>query len=153
MREHTPQGSLGTPLVIRPQATARPIVILPMLLATLMAAGLCCLLFAAGPHAPMNAPDLAAVPPAQAGTLASLPDENVGTSKASPAADPVPLGPEEVLEVQKRLQALQFDPGPIDGVAGPRTTSAIQRFQADKAQTQSGLLDRELLDDLRNRKR
>jgi peptidoglycan hydrolase-like protein with peptidoglycan-binding domain len=124
-----------------------------MLLATLTAAGLCCLLFAAGPHAPMNAPDLAAVTPAQAGTFASPSDENVATSKASPGADTVPLSPEEVLEVQTRLQALQFDPGPIDGVAGPRTTSAIQRFQAGKGQTRSGLLDRELLDDLRSRKR
>lgn len=33
------------------------------------------------------------------------------------------------LDVQKRLKALGFDPGPIDGKTGPRTLRAIKAFQ------------------------
>ena len=31
--------------------------------------------------------------------------------------------------IQMRLRNLGFDPGPIDGIVGPRTTAAIRAFQ------------------------
>ena len=37
---------------------------------------------------------------------------------------------EELTGVQGRLANLGFDPGPIDGVAGPKLKAAIERFQA-----------------------
>lgn len=36
---------------------------------------------------------------------------------------------DDVLEVQKKLQAKGFDPGPIDGIFGSQTTDAVRRFQ------------------------
>lgn len=37
---------------------------------------------------------------------------------------------ETVLDLQRRLTALGFNPGPIDGARGPKTTAAIKAFQA-----------------------
>jgi peptidoglycan hydrolase-like protein with peptidoglycan-binding domain len=34
-----------------------------------------------------------------------------------------------VRKVQAALQAKRFDPGPIDGVVGPRTRAAVSKFQ------------------------
>jgi peptidoglycan hydrolase-like protein with peptidoglycan-binding domain len=42
---------------------------------------------------------------------------------------------DDVLEIQKKLQAKGFDPGPIDGIFGSKTDSAVRRFQeANKLQ-------------------
>lgn len=38
-----------------------------------------------------------------------------------------------VLEIQRRLLALGFDPGPVDGAWGPRTRSALKSFQRARA--------------------
>ena len=35
----------------------------------------------------------------------------------------------EVHELQARLRALKFDPGPLDGISGPLTSAAVRRFQ------------------------
>ena len=35
----------------------------------------------------------------------------------------------EVHELQIRLRALKFDPGPLDGIKGPLTSAAVRRFQ------------------------
>ncbi len=76
---------------------------------------------------------------------------------AQPPDAPAPqqagaLSDGEVQEVQNRLQGLQLDPGPADGVAGPQTISAIQRYQSGKGQTPTGQLDRQLLESLRRDK-
>jgi peptidoglycan hydrolase-like protein with peptidoglycan-binding domain len=34
--------------------------------------------------------------------------------------------------VQRKLKALGFDPGPVDGVFGARTKAAVTRFQASR---------------------
>lgn len=39
------------------------------------------------------------------------------------------LSESKLLQVQKRLKILGFDPGPLDGEAGPRTSDAIIRFK------------------------
>lgn len=44
-------------------------------------------------------------------------------------------------EVQKSLQKKGFDPGPIDGVVGPRTQDAIMRFQRAHNLAASGKID------------
>jgi peptidoglycan hydrolase-like protein with peptidoglycan-binding domain len=41
-----------------------------------------------------------------------------------------PLSPEEVRSFQARLKAAGFYTGPVDGVAGPKTRSAVLRLQA-----------------------
>jgi peptidoglycan hydrolase-like protein with peptidoglycan-binding domain len=39
------------------------------------------------------------------------------------------LNEEKIRRAQQALQAKGFDPGPIDGVIGPRTEDAIRNFQ------------------------
>jgi hypothetical protein len=44
-----------------------------------------------------------------------------------------------VLDIQQDLKALGYDPGPLDGRNGPRTTAAVKRFQADNGLAVDGL--------------
>jgi len=55
----------------------------------------------------------------------------------------------EVMEIQTRLKAAGLDPGPLDGISGGLTASAIKEYQASKGKPQTGKLDRELLSQLR----
>jgi peptidoglycan hydrolase-like protein with peptidoglycan-binding domain len=43
--------------------------------------------------------------------------------------------------VQQRLRRLGFDPGPIDGVVGRRTTRAVSAFQAHHGLEATGVID------------
>ena len=67
-------------------------------------------------------------------------------SAVTPSA---PLTFEEVRDVQDRLKALAFDPGPSDGIPGPLTTTAIKKYEAARRRTETGNLDRSLLEALR----
>jgi hypothetical protein len=44
----------------------------------------------------------------------------------------------EVHELQIRLRALKFDPGPLDGVKGPLTSAAVRRFQESQGDRATG---------------
>jgi peptidoglycan hydrolase-like protein with peptidoglycan-binding domain len=48
---------------------------------------------------------------------------------------------EQVKNVQKALLDKGMDPGPIDGVMGPKTTAALKAFQKDQKLAESGRLD------------
>ena len=48
---------------------------------------------------------------------------------------------EQVKSVQKALQGKGMDPGPIDGVMGPKTMAALKAFQKDQKLPESGRLD------------
>ena len=50
-------------------------------------------------------------------------------------------GAEQVKALQQALQAKGVDPGPIDGIMGPKTTEALKAFQKDQKLTESGRLD------------
>ena len=52
-------------------------------------------------------------------------------------------------EVQKRLQGFGFNPGPADGVAGRMTAGAVMNYQQSRGQPQTGDIDRDLLEQLR----
>lgn len=41
--------------------------------------------------------------------------------------------------MQARLHGLGYNPGPVDGVVGPRTKAALQRYQRDYGLLESGL--------------
>ena len=41
-----------------------------------------------------------------------------------------PLSKQEIRQIQARLKAAGFDPGPIDGILGPKTRSVLLRVQA-----------------------
>lgn len=94
------------------------------------------------PLPPISAiPSTSAVaPPAVAETIPALPERK-------PGADI--LTNDEVRETQAWLKAFGFDPGPIDGYAGARTTAAVKRYQAARGTEETGQLDRTLLRQVR----
>jgi hypothetical protein len=57
-----------------------------------------------------------------------------------PPATAVPID-WRIGQAQDRLHAAGFDPGPLDGILGPRTREAIRRFQASRGLPGTGALD------------
>jgi peptidoglycan hydrolase-like protein with peptidoglycan-binding domain len=55
---------------------------------------------------------------------------------------------DNVLRMQIALDALGFNPGPIDGLLGPRTTAAIKKYQQTTAMPITGQLTDEQIDAL-----
>ena len=53
-----------------------------------------------------------------------------------------------VMYVQLRLNALGYDAGPADGIAGPKTRAAIEAFQSSERITIDGELSRGLVENL-----
>jgi peptidoglycan hydrolase-like protein with peptidoglycan-binding domain len=87
------------------------------------------------PADPEHAPDVpeAAEPPPGAEIAAarvlSAPEGN-GSDEAVPESPPVdPVRIEQVKALQRQLGVLGFDPGPVDGRYGPRTTDAVKHLQ------------------------
>lgn len=46
-----------------------------------------------------------------------------------------------VFKTQKKLQELGYNPGPLDGIWGPKTESALKKFQYDNSVSITGKLD------------
>lgn len=44
-------------------------------------------------------------------------------------------------DVQQRLHDLGYDPGPVDGMAGPKTRAALGAFQKDRGLRPTGRMD------------
>jgi Putative peptidoglycan binding domain len=114
--------------------------------------------------APVAAPPAVAAAPAEpappvmvaAAQPTVLPDATATAPPTAPAPSsaavppaPEPLRGEEVREIQKRLQGFGFNPGPADGVAGRMTAAAVQSYQQSRGQPQTGDIDRDLLEQLR----
>lgn len=59
---------------------------------------------------------------------------------------------QQTREAQQLLTDLGYDPGPIDGQYGRRTSEAIKSFQRDIGLTQDGLVSNDLLNSLNNAK-
>jgi localization factor PodJL len=55
----------------------------------------------------------------------------------APVGEPSPSDPPAVEYVQRKLAELGYDPGPPDGVMGPRTVAAIKSFKEDRGMTPS----------------
>jgi len=88
--------------------------------------------------------------PAEIVAVAPTPAVQAAPAPASePAAVPIRLQRDEVREVQARLRAFGFNPGPPDGSAGPLTRSAVARYQQSRGQPQTGAADRDFLEQLR----
>ncbi|MCX4186618.1 peptidoglycan-binding domain-containing protein [Methylophaga sp. OBS4] len=63
------------------------------------------------------------------------PDDQAKTEMPAITAAPASgnnLGPQQLKRVQLNLQKLGYDPGPADGVMGPKTTQAISQFEKDR---------------------
>jgi DNA-binding NarL/FixJ family response regulator len=87
---------------------------------------------------------MAAVGPAAAQAAAAA-DSQQALFEPAPTA----LRRDEAREVQARLRSFGFNPGQVDGTPGAMTEDAIMRYQQSRGQPQSGKVDRELLDQLR----
>lgn len=62
-----------------------------------------------------------------------------------PIAKPVKITPSVVKATQQKLTEDGYQPGPADGVMGPNTRAALQKFQSDQGLNASGRLDQETL--------
>lgn len=58
--------------------------------------------------------------------------------------------PFTVSELQRRLNSLRYNAGPVDGVIGERTTSALKAFQSDRGLDITGYQDRATIQALRH---
>jgi hypothetical protein len=102
--------------------------------------------------APLATAPLAPLPPAPPPATASS-EATAEPAKPNPqstsTAGARPLSSDEVREMQAWLKAFGFDPGPLDGLPGSRTTAAVKRYQAARQAEETGLLDRSLLRQVR----
>lgn len=140
----TPAGST-TPIPIAPATTQTATLSSPAAPTTTQTAPL------PPPAAPVTVQATAsASPTAPATAQAATPPSSIVETAAVPSdLEPPPLHQNEVREVQSRLRSFGFNPGPIDGVAGTMTQMAVTGYQQSRDLQQTGLLDRELLEQLR----
>ena len=60
--------------------------------------------------------------------------------------DAVPnLSEENIRQVQEALRKKGFDPGPVDGIFGPKTEEAVRNFQDRYGMKASGKIDNQTL--------
>jgi peptidoglycan hydrolase-like protein with peptidoglycan-binding domain len=83
----------------------------------------------------------------EAEAAAALRDEATEQTKAADAAVPKPTR-ETILTAQKLLAALGYEPGPLDGLDGPKTRGAVRRYQADAGLPSNGLVTEALVEKL-----
>jgi hypothetical protein len=72
---------------------------------------------------------------------------NRAVAEATPSQ--VRLERNKIQEVQTRLRSFGFNPGPIDGAVGTKTAEAVIKYQQARGQLQTGTVNRELLEQLR----
>lgn len=74
--------------------------------------------------------------------LAARPGDVATGADAAPAAVmAAPLSPLAVRNVQARLRAMGFYRGPVDGIWGPRTQAAVERFQQGRSLQVNGQIN------------
>jgi peptidoglycan hydrolase-like protein with peptidoglycan-binding domain len=72
-------------------------------------------------------------------------------SSAAAATDPLimdsapSLNQDSIRQVQQALQKKGFDPGPVDGLFGPKTKEAVRNFQDRYGMNASGDIDNQTL--------
>jgi hypothetical protein len=94
--------------------------------------------------------------PSGTGTLTERPGDT-GRSQMKDAAGAMEkdntaggkkMNASQVRKVQEALKARGMDPGPIDGIFGPRTRQALRDFQKQESIAETGQLNRETLEKL-----
>jgi hypothetical protein len=95
--------------------------------------------WAAGAGAQTAAPSLPPIPKAKQQQAL----QSDGGATANLAS--IPLGHDDIREVQNQLIALGFDPGPADGVIGPATTDAAEQYYKSRGGNGQVAIDEELL--------
>jgi hypothetical protein len=130
-------------------ALAEPVTLLPMAAATPTPAP-------PGPASPSSTPsssspatDVAYLPAVVPAAVQAAAAADSHQALFEPAPNQIPLRRDEAREVQARLRSFGFNPGPVDGAPGAMTEDAIMRYQQSRGQPRSGMVDRELLEQLR----
>lgn len=80
-----------------------------------------------------------------AASIAVLLGGSIGESLARPSREVAPPAPRFVREAQRTLRELGYQPGPLDGVVGPRTKRALVRYQMAERIEVTGQLDSETM--------
>jgi lysozyme family protein len=62
-------------------------------------------------------------------------------SNTAPPSAPSPVAGHDIFAIQRALAAAGFDPGPIDGSFGRKTSTAVRAFEASRGFSADGLLD------------
>ena len=97
------------------------------------------------PRVPILAFALLAAAPALAGTaLSDIHPEEAYPSDAPPLVSPGPYA-DQVRQVQEKLQALGFDPGPANGAISTKMQAALAQFQLSQLLPASGSVDQATL--------
>lgn len=81
----------------------------------------------------------------QAADPIAPPQASPPANSAAATLPPLPLGHDDVREVQNQLIALGFDPGPADGQIGPATTAAADQYDQNRGGTGRVSIDGALL--------
>ena len=76
--------------------------------------------------------------------LAVTASSEVTAAAARPGTPPQPA-PRYVREAQRALRDLGYEPGPVDGVVGPRTREALTKYQRSEKIAVTGRLDPETM--------
>ena len=105
--------------------------------------------FSSVPSLPPPAADIADTPAVVPAAASVTPLADSQLSPLEPTPNQTLLGREEAKEIQARLRSFGFNPGPVDGVPGALTEGAITRYQQNRGLFQTGKVDRELLERLR----
>jgi peptidoglycan hydrolase-like protein with peptidoglycan-binding domain len=93
-------------------------------------------------------------PQVSAPSVVEITQSPVGPVYSPPKEEPRPkvtLTRDEVGEVQAWLRAFEIHPGPVDGIAGPRTFAAVKAFASAHQLPETGQLDRAFLETLRRK--
>jgi peptidoglycan hydrolase-like protein with peptidoglycan-binding domain len=98
-------------------------------------------------EAARDVPLVSAMPP----VLTAM--ESQVASAGDPPAERGRLDREEIVELQRRLNDLGFDSGPLDGVVGRLTRGAIRRYQEFAGLAPTGVADADILERLRQEAR
>jgi hypothetical protein len=80
----------------------------------------------------------------------SFPSPATPSSSSEPnLGEPPPRPSKNVRTAQQHLRKLGYDPGPVDGLLGPKTREALRQFQQDRGLSANGKLDKETKEILR----
>jgi peptidoglycan hydrolase-like protein with peptidoglycan-binding domain len=101
------------------------------------------------PSSPSPATDVAYTPAVVPASAQTAPAADGQQALVEPAPNQTPLRRDEAKEVQVRLRSFGFNPGTVDGAPGAMTEGAVMRYQQNRGLPQTGKVDRDLLEQLR----
>jgi peptidoglycan hydrolase-like protein with peptidoglycan-binding domain len=78
-------------------------------------------------------------------SLAVLLEGPAGFGMARTTQEPGPPAPRFVREAQRTLRELGYQPGPVDGVVGPKTQDALAKYQRSERIQVTRRLDAETM--------